>query len=133
VTPAEGRWGVFVLFVSGPLTLSSRTAVYDVCVQSPGVPRLLVLNYPSNPTGGTYTNDELAEMAEVLRRFQVLALADEIYADTFFDGVGKCPSLSDHYPEGTVVLGGASKNLGAGGWRMGVYAGICREAQSILR
>ncbi len=43
-------------------------------------PRLLVLNYPANPTGLTYTVDELKEIAEVARRFHAIVLSDEIYA-----------------------------------------------------
>ena len=61
----------------------------------------------------------LAEIAEVCRATNTLVLSDEIYALTAH---GHTPhvSIARFYPEGTVVLGGLSKHLSLGGWRMGV-------------
>ena len=50
-----------------------------LCKVDPRRPRLLVLNYPSNPTGGTYSADELQELAAVAKRYRVVVLSDEIY------------------------------------------------------
>merc|ERR1711879_743816 len=50
----------------------------------PFLPRILLLNYPSNPTGQSYTADELKALADVCRTFQVLVLSDEIYAPLQF-------------------------------------------------
>jgi aspartate aminotransferase len=82
-------------------------------------PRLLVLNYPSNPSGQTYTADELAEIAEVARRFQILVLSDEIYGQLHHQG-GHV-SIARFYPEGTIISSGLSKWCGAGGWRLGTF------------
>lgn len=90
------------------------------CRATPGLPRLLILNYPSNPTGVTYDEAELAALADVLRRHQVLVVSDEIYAD--LDHRGRTVSLAHHYPEGTIVSTGLSKWCGAGGWRLGVFS-----------
>ncbi|MCA9846292.1 MAG: pyridoxal phosphate-dependent aminotransferase, partial [Dehalococcoidia bacterium] len=86
----------------------------------PDRPRLLVLNYPNNPTGGTYDADELAALAEVARRYGVVVLSDEIYGELHFEG--KHVSISRFYPEGTIVSTGLSKWCGAGGWRLGCFA-----------
>lgn len=90
------------------------------CTASPGLPRLLILNYPGNPTGVSYTEEELAALAAVARRHQVLVISDEIYAD--LDHAGRTASIAHHYPEGTIVSTGLSKWCGAGGWRLGVFS-----------
>jgi len=90
------------------------------CASAPGLPRLLILNYPGNPTGVSYAEDELAALAAVARRHQVLVVSDEIYAD--LDHSGRTASISHHYPEGTIVSTGLSKWCGAGGWRLGLFS-----------
>jgi aspartate aminotransferase len=90
------------------------------CRSNPGLPRLLILNYPNNPTGVSCGDPELAALAEVARRHQVLVVSDEIYAD--LDHHGRTASIAHHYPEGTVVSTGLSKWCGAGGWRLGLFS-----------
>jgi aspartate aminotransferase len=90
-----------------------------LCGADPRRPRIVVLNYPSNPTGGTYTADELAAIAEVARRYGVLVLSDEIYGELHFRG--EHASIARFYPEGTIVSSGLSKWCGAGGWRLGTF------------
>ena len=90
------------------------------CSANPGLPRLLILNYPNNPTGVNCTNAELAALAEVARRHGLLVISDEIYAD--LDHRGRTASIAHHYPEGTVVSTGLSKWCGAGGWRLGLFS-----------
>lgn len=94
-------------------------ALAAVCARDPGAPRLLILNYPNNPTGFTYSADELRELAEVARAHGVLVLSDEIYAP--LDHAGTHTSIARFYPEGTIVSGGLSKWCGAGGWRLGTF------------
>lgn len=90
-----------------------------VCRSQPG-PKLLILNYPGNPDGLTYSRDELAALAEVLRRHSVVALSDEIYGPVHHDA--DATSLAQLYPEGTIISGGLSKWCGAGGWRLGTLS-----------
>jgi aspartate aminotransferase len=86
---------------------------------SPPHPRVLVLNYPSNPTGTSYDPDEIAALAEVARRHEVIVLSDEIYGELHFRG--EHFSIARLYPEGTIVSSGLSKWCGAGGWRLGTF------------
>jgi len=86
----------------------------------PERPRVLVLNYPSNPTGVTYTRDELSALADVARTRNVIVLSDEIYGELDFDG--DHVSIASDYPEGTIITSGLSKWCGAGGWRLGTFA-----------
>ncbi len=81
--------------------------------------RLLILNYPNNPVGNTYSSKELQELAAAFRRNNILVVADEIYGEVDHNGT-HC-SLAQHYPEGTVISGGLSKWCGAGGWRLGTF------------
>ena len=78
----------------------------------------LILNYPNNPTGMTYTAEELMAIAEVARRKELLVISDEIYAMTSFSG--SHVSIAKFYPEGTIISTGLSKWCGAGGWRLGI-------------
>jgi aspartate aminotransferase len=78
-----------------------------------------VLNYPSNPTGLTYDAAELERIAEVARRYRLVVLSDEIYAQ--LDHRGEHASIGRYYPEGTIVSSGLSKWCGAGGWRLGTF------------
>lgn len=82
------------------------------------VQRLLILNYPGNPSGMTYSEAQLKEIAAIARRYNVIVISDEIYG--FLTHHEKPDSLYRYYPEGTVVTTGLSKWCGAGGWRLGV-------------
>ncbi len=84
---------------------------------SAGRQKLLVLNYPGNPDGLTYSRPELEALAQVLRRHKAWVISDEIYA--LLDHRGAHVSLASIYPERTLVSTGLSKWCGAGGWRLG--------------
>ena len=90
-----------------------------LCLDDPGRPRIVILNYPANPTGGTYERNELKALAKVARRFGVILLSDEIYGELHHDG--RHVSIARYYPEGTIISGGLSKWCGAGGWRLGTF------------
>ncbi|UCE02310.1 MAG: aminotransferase class I/II-fold pyridoxal phosphate-dependent enzyme [Candidatus Latescibacterota bacterium] len=92
----------------------------ELCAEDPGRPRIVVLNYPSNPTGSTYKFDELQDLARVARKQRVILLSDEIYGELHHKG--QHVSIARFYPEGTIVSAGLSKWCGAGGWRLGTFA-----------
>jgi aspartate aminotransferase len=87
------------------------------CARVPDRARLLILNYPNNPTGHTIDAATLARLADVCRRHGVLIVSDEIYG--LVDHTGEHTTIARHYPEGTIVSTGLSKWCGAGGWRLG--------------
>ncbi|MBN96224.1 MAG: aspartate aminotransferase [Deltaproteobacteria bacterium] len=89
------------------------------CGADPARPRILLLNYPNNPTGNTYSGDELESLARVAREHNVVVLADEIYGHVHHEGAHR--SIAEYYPEGTILSGGLSKWCGAGGWRLGTF------------
>ncbi len=82
-------------------------------------PRILILNYPANPDGCTYTENQLKELSEVARKYRVILLSDEIYGEIHHQG--RHVSVASFYPEGTIISSGLSKWCGAGGWRLGTF------------
>jgi len=79
---------------------------------------LLFINSPNNPSGTVCKN--LQEIASVAKKNKLIILSDEIYSQLTFDDQYK--SISNFYPEGTIVSSGLSKWCGAGGWRLGFFA-----------
>ena len=99
--------------------------------------RLFMINSPSNPTGISYSDAELAELAAVLvERPEVVILTDDIYEhilwgrDGFRNILNVCPELADR----TVVVNGVSKAYSMTGWRIGYLGGpvsLVKAAQKI--
>jgi aspartate aminotransferase len=81
-------------------------------------PLLMVLNYPGNPDGLTYSDDQLKRIASVAKKNNIIIISDEIYGLLNHDG--NHTSLAKYYPEGTIITNGLSKWCGAGGWRLGI-------------
>ena len=78
---------------------------------------LLFLNSPNNPSGQICEN--LDEISEVAKKYNLLILSDEIYSELSFNNNYK--SISNFYPEKTIISTGLSKWCGAGGWRLGYF------------
>jgi aspartate aminotransferase len=87
--------------------------------QDPSRPRIVILNYPSNPSGETYRTDDLKALAKIARRYRMIMLSDEIYGELHHRG--QHVSIARFYPEGTIVSSGLSKWCGAGDWRLGTF------------
>ena len=94
-------------------------ALNAYCLSNQNTSKLLILNYPSNPTGSTYNKTQLEALAETCRRHDILIVSDEIYGDVHHEG--EHLSISQYYPEGTIISSGLSKWCGAGGWRLGTF------------
>ena len=86
----------------------------------------IILNSPSNPTGGCYTAEDLRGLADVLLRHpQVHIMSDDIYEYLIFDGL-KFANIAEIEPklkERTLVVNGVSKAYSMTGWRIGYGAG----------
>ena len=86
--------------------------------------KALILCSPSNPTGSVYNAEELAALAEVLRKHpQIIVIADEIYEHINYIGrhhsIAQAPDMKDR----TVIVNGVSKAYAMTGWRIGFIAG----------
>ena len=78
---------------------------------------LLFLNSPNNPSGQVCKN--LNEISEVVKKYNLIILSDEIYSELTFDD--DYQSISKFCPEKTIISTGLSKWCGAGGWRLGYF------------
>ncbi len=87
--------------------------------------RAVFLNSPCNPTGATYTAEELKAFVEVLMPHKVLIIADDIYEKFLYDGTvfTSIASLSKEVQDRTIVINGVSKTYAMTGWRIGYAAG----------
>ena len=88
---------------------------------------LLFLNSPNNPSGQICNN--LKEISFIAKKYNILILSDEIYSELSFNKDFK--SISEFYPEKTIISNGLSKWCGAGGWRLGYF--IIPEALTELK
>jgi aspartate aminotransferase len=82
--------------------------------------KLLILNYPHNPTGGSLTRKDLLEIGKILERHpQVWVYADEIYSRLAYSGeffsIAQVPGMYER----TIISDGASKTWAMTGWRIG--------------
>ena len=94
---------------------------------------LLFLNSPNNPSGQICNN--LKEISFIAKKYNILILSDEIYSELSFNENFK--SISQFYPEKTIISNGLSKWCGAGGWRLGYFLipevlGELRDSLKIL-
>ena len=97
------------------------------CKEISGV-KLLILNYPGNPTGLSYSTSELEIIADICRENNTLILSDEIYGRLHHTNDHQ--SIAKYFPEGTIITSGLSKWCGAGGWRLGTMI-IPNNLQSV--
>ena len=95
--------------------------------------KVLVLPFPSNPTGATMERKDLEAVAEVLRGTDIMVLSDEIYAELTY-GQKHCSlaNIPDMY-ERTIVVNGFSKSHAMTGWRMGYVCGPKEVIKQMLK
>jgi aspartate aminotransferase len=87
---------------------------------------LLFLNSPNNPSGQICEN--LEEISDVAKKYNLIILSDEIYSELSFQENFR--SISSYCPEKTIISTGLSKWCGAGGWRLGYF--IVPDSLNIL-
>jgi aspartate/methionine/tyrosine aminotransferase len=87
--------------------------------------KALILNNPSNPTGGAYSRDRLSALADVIRSEDLYVIADEIYDQLVYDNFRftSFASLGEDIKKKTVIINGVSKTYSMTGWRIGFAAG----------
>lgn len=83
--------------------------------------KAVILNYPSNPIGVTYTREEVKSLADVLEKYPVFVMCDEIYSELVYDETHT--SIAEFIPEQTIVINGLSKSHAMTGWRIGFIFG----------
>ncbi len=87
--------------------------------------KALLLNHPCNPTGATYSREDLEALADVAVREGLLVISDEIYEKLVYDGFRfvSMASLNEKIRKQCVIINGVSKAYSMTGWRIGYAAG----------
>ena len=93
--------------------------------------KAVVLVYPSNPTGATYTKEQLVALAKVIAEYDIWALCDEVYAELTYEG--QHVSLASFLPENTIVISGLSKSHAMTGWRLGFILGPKDFSEQVVK
>lgn len=85
--------------------------------------KVLILNYPSNPTGSVMSYEDWLPIAEVIKAHNLIVISDEIYAELTYDqrhiSIASLPGMKER----TIVLNGFSKAFSMTGWRVGYACG----------
>ena len=93
--------------------------------------KAVILNYPANPTGVTYSREQMAVLADVLKKYDVFVVCDEVYSELTYTEQPHV-SIAEFLPEQTIVINGLSKSHAMTGWRLGfTFAPAAFTAQLI--
>jgi aminotransferase len=95
--------------------------------------KMLVLNFPTNPTGGTMSRSELEKIADVARRHNLLVMTDEIYSELTFEGGHTSIASLRGMKERTIFLHGFSKAYAMTGFRIGYACGPAEIIEAMMR
>lgn len=95
--------------------------------------KALILNFPTNPTGGTMTRTELLKVADVVLRHNLLVVTDEIYAELTFEGEHVSIAALPGMKERTIFLHGFSKAYAMTGFRIGYACGPVELIEAMMR
>lgn len=85
--------------------------------------KAVLLNYPTNPTGVTYTKKQMDELVEVFRKHDIFVITDEIYAENTLEGEHISLASYTDIKEQVLVVSGLSKSHAMTGWRIGYVVG----------
>ena len=80
--------------------------------------KAVILNYPANPTGITYSREQLEALAAVLRKYEIFVVCDEVYSELTYTGENHV-SLGTILRDQAIIINGLSKSHAMTGWRLG--------------
>ena len=93
--------------------------------------KAVILNYPANPTGITYSREQLEDLAAVLRKYEIFVVCDEVYSELTYTGEAHV-SLGTMLRDQAIIINGLSKSHAMTGWRLGlIFAPAAFTAQLI--
>jgi aminotransferase len=95
--------------------------------------KALVLNFPTNPTGGTMTRAELETIAALVKRHDLLLITDEIYSELTFEGEHVSIASLPGMVERTIFLHGFSKAYAMTGFRIGYACGPVELIEAMMK
>jgi aminotransferase len=93
----------------------------------------MILNYPNNPTGASYSRAQLSAIARVIEKRDLIMISDEIYCDLTYDFVHTPFPALPKMRERTVYLNGFSKSFAMTGWRLGYACGPAKVIAAMTK
>lgn len=84
--------------------------------------KAILIGYPANPTGAVVSMEELIQIAELAKRYNLLLISDEVYGQLVYGVEHTCLATLPEMRERTVMLNGFSKAYAMTGWRIGYVA-----------
>ncbi len=97
-------------------------------------PKAIILNYPCNPTGATYTLEELKALWKVLSKSNITIISDEVYDELTYEGKHHpIASLDKKAYENTILLNGFSKGYAMTGFRVGFACGSKKIIAAMMK
>lgn len=120
VTLVGGGEPVFVDTSSNNFVLSPEMLKQAIREHGDSI-KAIVLNFPSNPTGVTYSEAEVKALADILRDTNIVVISDEIYSELTYETTHV--SMAKYLPEQTILLNGVSKSHAMTGYRIGFLVG----------
>ena len=81
--------------------------------------KAIILNFPSNPTGGVMTYEDYIPLIPIIKKHQLVVLSDEIYAELSYDEKHCSPANFDEIKDLVILVSGFSKAFAMTGWRLG--------------
>ena len=81
--------------------------------------KAIIVNFPSNPTGGVMTREDYARLVPILKESGIYIISDEIYSELVFAGEFCSPASFDEIRDQVLVINGFSKAFAMTGWRLG--------------
>ena len=95
--------------------------------------KILVLPYPNNPTGAIMTKEDLEPIAEIVKKYDLYGLSDEIYSELTYKSehgsIASLPGMKDR----TLVINGFSKGFAMTGWRLGYICGQKKIMEQMIK
>src|SRR3954469_16054862 len=121
--------------VAVPCKAENGFAVTAEAIEAAITPRskVLMLNFPTNPTGGTMTRTDLLKIADVVLRHNLLVITDEIYSELTFEGEHTSIASLPGMRERTIFLHGFSKAYAMTGFRIGYACGPAELIDAMMR
>jgi len=95
--------------------------------------KIILIGYPSNPTGAVMSKEELNKIAELARQYDLLVISDEIYARLVYGVEHTCFASLPGMKEQTILLGGFSKTYAMTGWRIGYAVANSQFIEAMVR
>ena len=96
--------------------------------------KILMINFPTNPTGAAISAEKLAELTRFCEKHNLIVLTDEIYSELTYDGathhsIAAIPGMKDR----TILLHGVSKAFAMTGWRIGFACGPADIIEAMMK